>query len=74
MNPIKLPELAPMVSDEILAVPKNIFNTLVAYVNSLTDVVNTQSVLIKELSTELTTCRRDIANIAKILEDIYDET
>lgn len=74
MDPIKIPELQPMVTDDIVAVPKGVFNSLIDYVNQLNEVVVLQTEIIKAHSEELTTCKQNISNIAKILEEVYDET
>lgn len=70
--PVKIPELAPIGAGNVLAVPKDEFNTLVDGVNKVIEVVNAQTVQIEQITSELTTCKQNISNLAKILEEVYD--
>ena len=74
LDPIKIPTLPTLVSDDVVAVPKSEFNKLVACLNSVIEVVNSQTSAIQVHSEAISTCKQNISNVAKILEDIYDET
>lgn len=72
MSHVNIPELAPIGGGNALIVPKDEFNNLIARVNEIIDVVNTQTAQIGQGMAELTTCKQNISNLAKILEEVYD--
>jgi hypothetical protein len=70
---IKLPELQPMLRDDTVVVPTDEFKKLIEYVNKIAEATNAHSTVIAQTSEALTTCKQDISNIARILEEVYDE-
>lgn len=73
LNKFKTPTLTPMLTSNTVTVPTSDFQNLISKVNEIVDVVNSLKSVSDIHSEELTTCKQNISNIAKILEEIYDE-
>jgi hypothetical protein len=70
---VKTPEVSPLATDAIVAVPTDKFYALILKLNEVIGVVNSLITNVETHTTELSECRQNLSNVAKILEELYDE-
>lgn len=72
MSNLQLPKVYPIGRDSFVTVPYDAWKQLCETVNTMSEVINTQSEKIIELENALNNTNNDVSKIAQILEEIYE--
>lgn len=73
MKNIEHGPLAPVLTDQVI-VPNKLFNEIVTTINEIVETVNDQSAEILKMSEKIAQHTEDLSSLAKIIEEIYNET
>lgn len=65
--------LAPVLTDQVI-VPNELLNTLIETINSTVELVNEHARKLSELNAQISQHTEDLSSLAKIVEEIYNET
>lgn len=65
--------LAPVLTDQVI-VPNELLNNLIETINSTVELVNEHARKLSELNAQLIQHTEDLSSLAKIVEEIYNET
>lgn len=71
MAPLKLPEVPEIFGNNVV-VSKEVWNTLIQYVNLMQRTINVQANEILLLNTRMSKTEQNVATLAKALGGIYD--
>lgn len=73
MLKIYLPPVPPITGGNVI-VPKDVWASLVQYLNTMQEVINAQAEVITQHSKDISKSKENIAEIAKAVGGLYDET
>jgi methyl-accepting chemotaxis protein len=73
MKKIEHSPLAPVLTDHVV-ISSKLFNDIVTTINELVETVNDQTAEILKMSEKIAQHTEDLSSLAKIIEEIYNET